>query len=64
MSPKSGGWLEVIVGQHLPARLGDQLDRLDEVISHRIIDEVVEVDPHPTWLDPLAAPNDFGLELV
>ena len=36
----------------------------DEVVEHRVGEEVVEVDPHPTGLDPLASRGDLAREAV
>src|SRR3546814_13285223 len=37
---------------------------LGDVVEDGLRDEVVEVDPHPAGLDPLAAVADLPLELV
>ena len=53
--PQPGRRVEAVVRQQPPAVVGDQRDRLDDVVEHGLGDEVVEVDPHPAGLDALAA---------
>ena len=47
--------VEPVVRQELPAAFGHEVHRLDDVVEHALVDEVVEVHAHPARLDPLAA---------
>src|SRR5712692_5800148 len=62
--PEAAPRIEVVLGQEPPAVSGDEVHRLEDEIEHRLRDEVVEVDPDPPRLDPLAAAIDLALELV
>src|SRR5262249_27353887 len=64
MAPAPGDWVEYIVCEQAPAVPGDHAHRLDDVVGDDIGDEVVEVDPHPARLDPLASSGDLPLELM
>ncbi len=64
VTPQPGPGVEAVVGQQPPALGRDEVHRVDDVVDHRRTHEVVEVDPHPAGLDPLAAGGDLLLELV
>ena len=42
--PQARGGVEAVQRQQLPALTRDQVDRLDDVVEHRLADEVVEAD--------------------
>ena len=56
--------VEAVLRQEAPALARHQVDRVEDEGEDRLADEVVEVDPHPAGLDPLAAAGDLALELV
>jgi hypothetical protein len=56
--------IESIVGQQLPAFVGDQSDRVDDVLADNVADEVVQIDASPTRFDALTANLDLFLDGV
>ena len=62
--PQPGVRVEPVLRQQRPTVFGHEVHRLDDVVEHRVGDEVVEADPYPAGLDPLAAGDDLLLEPV
>ena len=64
MAPQPGCRVEAVLGEQLPAVLGEQVDRIEEVVEHGLGDEVVEADAGPARLDAFATMCDLVFELV
>ena len=64
MSPQPTCRIEPVVREQPPAFGGDEIDRVEDELEDGLADEVVEVHPNPTGLDPFAAPGDLAFELV
>ena len=47
--------IEVVLREQLAGVRRDEVHGLEQVLEHRLADEVVEVDAHPARLDALAA---------
>ncbi len=62
--PQAGRGLEAVVAEQPPAVAREHQHGLDEVVDDPVVDEVVEVHPHPAGLDALAAAGDLPFELV
>ena len=48
--------------EQLPPLVGNQVNRLDDVVEDLLRDEVIEIHPRPPRLDALAAAKHFFLE--
>ena len=53
--PQAGERVEAVVAEQPPALARHEAYGLDDVGEDLLVDEVVEVDPHPAGLDALAA---------
>ena len=62
--PQPRIWIKGIVRQQLPAVFSHHGYRLHDVLKNSLANEVVEVDAHPTGLDPLAPVFDLAFKLV
>lgn len=62
--PQPGVRVEGVVGQEPMAVPGNQPHCVDEVVADSIGDEVVEVEPHPARLDPVAAEGNLVVVAV
>ena len=59
--PEARPRVEAVEGQELPGVVGEEIDRVDEVLEDGLTGEVVEGEPHEGELDPGVAAHDLGL---
>src|SRR3954447_3105214 len=59
--PQPGDYVEAVVRQELRAVTRDETYCIDDVIGDPLVEEVREVDPHPSRLDALTAEPDLAL---
>ena len=53
---------ELIMGHQLPALIGNFVDRVDDEFENFFGNEIIEIDPDPAWLNPLAALDNGRLK--
>src|SRR5215203_2036102 len=64
MPPQPGVGVKPVVDEEPVAMAGHKGDRPDDVLEDSLVNEVVEVDPHPPWLNSFTAGGDGAFVLV
>src|SRR3954454_5715299 len=62
--PQPGDHVEAVVRQELRAVTRDETHRVDDVVGDPLVEEVREVDPHPSRLDAFTSEGYLALERV
>jgi hypothetical protein len=56
--------IESVPGQELPTMRCHKMYRFCDEVKHGLRDEIVEIDPYPTWLDAFATKRDLVAYLL